>query len=88
MLLVLCAACGSSGGAAGGNGGDQGVGGAGGAQCDVAAANACLDLQSCCEAILINPVFFQSCNSVVLQCDEAACRALLEGYVRCRDIDL
>lgn len=66
----------------------HGLGGAEGAQCDVAAVNACLDLQSCCEAILINPVFFQSCNSVVLRCDESACRALLEGYVRCRELDL
>ena len=86
--VALCVACGSSAGNVGGEGGNGGVGGTGGAPCDVSAVNACLDLQNCCEAILVNPVFFQSCNSVVLQCNEANCQALLDGYVQCRGLDL
>lgn len=66
----------------------SGEGGSGGDGCNVSAVNACLDLQRCCEAILVNPVFFQSCNSVVLQCNEAQCRAVLDGYVQCRELDL
>ena len=61
-------------------GGSAGAGG-----CTTAAINACLDLLDCCEAILVNPVFFQSCNSVVLQCDEARCNEVLAGYVQCRE---
>ena len=53
------------------------------AQCNDAAIDACFRLQQCCRSILVNPVFFQSCNAVVLQCNEAACRELFEGYVRC-----
>lgn len=52
-------------------------------QCDDAAINACLDLQDCCRAILVNPIFFQTCNSVVLRCDKAACEAVLAGYPQC-----
>jgi hypothetical protein len=53
------------------------------ARCDDAAIQTCLALQDCCESILVNPVFFQSCNSVVLQCNEARCRELLRGYPQC-----
>lgn len=55
------------------------------AQCNDAAIDACFRLQQCCRSILVNPVFFQSCNAVVLQCNEAACRELFEGYVRCTE---
>jgi hypothetical protein len=48
--------------------------------CTTDAINACLDLQNCCRAILVNPVFFQSCNSVVLACNEQRCREVLDGY--------
>jgi len=51
--------------------------------CDDAAIQSCLDLQDCCRAILVSPVFFESCNSVVLQCDQAQCLSVLEGYPRC-----
>lgn len=90
-LVVLSLSCGSHGGSAGGTGGTGGgVGGIGGmgGSCTEDAINACLDLQACCRAILVNPVFFQSCNSVVLQCDEDQCRELLAGYVQCRNLDL
>jgi hypothetical protein len=53
--------------------------------CDQAAIDTCFALQQCCLSILVNPVFFESCNSVVLQCDRAACQALLDGYPRCRE---
>lgn len=86
-LVVLLLGCGDSSDSAGGSGGVGGAGGIGGA-CDVSAVNACLDLQNCCRAILVNPVFFQSCNSVVLQCDEEKCLELLSGYVRCESLDL
>jgi len=66
----------------GGLGGMGGLGGAGG-ECTTDAINACLDLQDCCRAILFNPVFFESCNSVVLKCDETRCNELLAGYVQC-----
>ena len=52
-------------------------------QCDEAAIQSCLNLQDCCRAILVSPVFFESCNSVVLQCDEAQCLDLLAGYPQC-----
>ena len=52
-------------------------------QCDDAAIQSCLDLQDCCRAILVSPVFFESCNSVVLQCDQAQCLELLAGYPQC-----
>ncbi len=66
-------------------GGYTGIGGIGGAgpPCDEAAVQTCLDLQDCCRAILVNPVFFQSCNNVVLQCDEAQCQQVLDGYPQC-----
>jgi hypothetical protein len=51
--------------------------------CNEAAVQTCLDLQDCCRAILVNPVFFESCNSVVLQCDQAQCQRVLDGYPRC-----
>lgn len=87
-LVVLSLGCGGSSGSSGGSGGvGGGAGGVGGA-CDVSAVNACLDLQNCCRAILVNPVFFQSCNSVVLQCDEAQCLEVLSGYVQCQELDL
>ena len=52
-------------------------------RCDEAAIETCLDLQECCRAILINPVFFETCNSVVLQCDESRCQDVLDGYPQC-----
>ena len=52
-------------------------------ECDDAAIEACLDLQDCCRAILVNPVFFEACNSIVLQCDERQCREVLDGYSQC-----
>jgi hypothetical protein len=52
-------------------------------ECDDAAIQSCLDLLDCCRAILINPIFFQSCNSVVLQCDQAQCLQVLAGYPQC-----
>ena len=58
------------------------------APCDEAAINACLDLQECCRAILVNPVYFQSCDAVVLQCNEQRCREVLAGYPRCEQLDL
>ena len=87
-LVVLSLGCSSPSGSGGGTGGTGGggVGGMGGSCTDVA-INACLDLLDCCRAILVNPVFFQSCNSVVLQCDEQRCRELLAGYVQCRDLE-
>jgi len=57
------------------------------APCDQAAMDTCFALQQCCLSILVNPVFFESCNSVVLQCDQAACQALLDGYPRCVERD-
>jgi hypothetical protein len=89
-LVVLSLGCGSSSGSAGSLGGAGGLGGTGGVggACDVSAIDACLDLQNCCRAILVNPVFFQSCNSVVLQCDEAQCLEVLSGYVQCQGLDL
>ena len=52
-------------------------------QCDDAAIQSCLDLLDCCRAILVSPVFFESCNSVVLQCDQAQCLQVLAGYPQC-----
>ncbi|KPK14068.1 MAG: hypothetical protein AMJ62_14190 [Myxococcales bacterium SG8_38] len=54
-------------------------------ECDDAAIDVCFALQQCCRSILVNPVFFQSCNAVVLQCNRAACQDLLDGYPRCRE---
>ncbi|MGB8330602.1 MAG: hypothetical protein WCE62_10780 [Polyangiales bacterium] len=53
------------------------------APCDDAAIDTCLLLLDCCESILTNPTFFQSCNSVVLECNQARCQALLDGYPQC-----
>jgi len=84
-VLLLSAGCDStSSGGTGAIGGAGGAGGVGGAQCGDAAIESCLDLLDCCRAILINPVFFQSCNSVVLQCDQEECLRVLEGYPQCR----
>ncbi|MGB5365232.1 MAG: hypothetical protein WBN15_08155 [Polyangiales bacterium] len=52
-------------------------------ECDDAAVDICLDLLNCCRAILINPVFFQTCNSVVLECDPVRCQTVLDGYPQC-----
>lgn len=52
-------------------------------ECDDAAVNICLDLLECCEATLINPVFFQTCNSVVDECDPVQCQTVLDGYPQC-----
>lgn len=58
------------------------------APCNEAAIESCLELQNCCRAILVNPVFFESCNSVVLECNQAECLRVLAGYPQCRDLDL
>ena len=92
-LLLFLVGCSDPAESSGGTGGVGGVGGAGGSgglpgDCTTESANACLDLQNCCRAILVNPVFFQSCNSVVFQCDEARCTEVLEGYIQCRDLEL
>lgn len=58
------------------------------AACDEPAIQACLDLQDCCRAILVNPVFFESCNSVVLQCDRRQCEEVLAGYPQCESEEL
>lgn len=79
-LILVSIGCDDSSGYTGGGG----VGGADpGPPCDEAAIQKCLDLQDCCRAILVNPVFFQSCNNVVLQCDEAQCQEVLDGYPQC-----
>jgi hypothetical protein len=52
-------------------------------QCDEPAIQSCLDLLDCCRAILVSPVFFETCNSVVLQCDQAECLRVLAGYPQC-----
>lgn len=52
-------------------------------ECDDAAIQTCLDLLDCCRAILINPVFFETCNSVVLECDPVRCQTVLDGYPQC-----
>ena len=84
FIVLLCAGCtGAGSGGAGATGGVGGTGGAGGGQCGEEAINSCLDLLDCCRAILINPVFFQSCNSVVLQCDQDRCLEVLGGYPQC-----
>jgi hypothetical protein len=88
-VAPLALACSSSTEPSGG-GGQGGSGGVGGTPvCDLDTQfDCCLDLLSCCEAILVNPVFFQSCNAVVLRGDDAECRDVLAGYVRCRTLDL
>ena len=45
--------------------------------------NTCDELLECCEATLINPVFFQNCNSVVGECDQVQCQTVLDGYPQC-----
>ena len=52
-------------------------------ECDEAANNTCRELLECCAAILINPVFFQTCNSVVQECDGVRCQTVLDGYPQC-----
>ena len=79
-LVAFSLACGSSNASPGGAGGDVGGMGGMGGSCTDDAINACLDLQDCCRAILVNPVFFQSCNAVVLSCDGQRCREVLAGY--------
>ena len=90
FVAFVAVGCGSPSGSGSGGSAGGGLGGRGGAggTCDVEAVNACLDLQNCCRAILVNPVFFQSCNSVVLQCNAERCLEVLEGYVQCQNIDL
>lgn len=88
FVLVLALACGSSDAGFVGAGGLEGLGGSAGSTCDVAAVNACLDLQTCCREILISPVFFQSCNAVALQCNKERCLEVLAGYPRCEQLDL
>ncbi len=84
FIVALCAGCsGASSAGSGATGGVGGTGGAGGARCPDEAIDSCLDLLDCCRAILINPVFFQSCNSVVLQCDQDRCLEVLGGYPQC-----
>ncbi len=52
-------------------------------ECDQAAIDACLDLEDCCRATLINPVFFEVCYSIALQCNEQQCQDALDGYSQC-----
>ena len=52
-------------------------------QCNEEAIQSCLDLLDCCRAILVSPVFFETCNSVALQCDQAQCLKVLAGYPQC-----
>jgi hypothetical protein len=52
-------------------------------EADEAAIGSCLDLLNCCRAILVNPVFFESCQSVVRQCDQVQCLQVLAGYPQC-----
>ncbi len=52
-------------------------------ECDDGARDTCLNLLDCCRAILVNPVFFQSCQSVADACDERRCQELLDGYPQC-----
>lgn len=52
-------------------------------ECTEEAIQSCLTLLECCRSILVSPVFFESCNSVVLQCDQAQCLQVLAGYPRC-----
>ena len=49
--------------------------------------NCCDALFSCCRAILVSPVFFESCQNVVDQGDEIQCIGVLLGYPRCFDLD-
>ncbi len=51
--------------------------------CDDDAIDDCLVLLDCCTSILVNPVFFQSCNSVVQQRDQTHCKEVLAGYPQC-----
>lgn len=85
FLCISLAGCGESSATSGGAGGagGGGAGGMGGAECGAEATGTCLDLLSCCREILVNPVFFQSCNSVVLLCDQARCAEVLSGYPLC-----
>lgn len=55
--------------------------------CDQAALDTCFALLQCCQSILVSPVFFESCNSVVRQCNQSACQELLDGYPRCATTD-
>jgi hypothetical protein len=50
---------------------------------DGATISECLNLLDCCRAILINPIFFQTCNSVVEGNDKTACERVLAGYPQC-----
>ena len=47
----------------------------------------CDRLFSCCRAILVSPVFFESCRGVVDQENETQCIAVLLGYPRCFELD-
>lgn len=53
------------------------------ARCDADADRKCTELLDCCRAILINPVFLQSCQAVVDRCDELECQQALDGYEQC-----
>lgn len=77
-LALALSACTSDGGGPAG-------GGDGGAIMPPSACEneCCLALLACCRSILVNPVFFQSCNQVVSQCRRRACRDVLAGYIEC-----
>lgn len=47
----------------------------------------CLDLQNCCRATLVNPVFLETCRYVASERDQVACLELLLGYPQCRSLD-
>jgi len=49
-------------------------------ECDEDAKTKCEELLDCCRAILVSPVFFQSCSSVVELCDMRRCQEVLDGY--------
>ncbi len=55
-------------------------------ECDDAEGGTCDELLDCCRAILINPVFFQTCNSVVDECDPVQCQTVLDGYPQCAPV--
>ena len=81
-LVFVSLGCSDPATSGGGTGATGGFGGTGGActQDIVNSINACLDLQNCCRAILVNPVFFQACNGIVLLCDRDKCLEALAGY--------
>ncbi|MBT8469060.1 MAG: hypothetical protein KJN97_09955 [Deltaproteobacteria bacterium] len=54
-------------------------------ECNEAAENICFELFNCCRSILVNPVFIETCDSVVRECDPVRCQAVLDGYPQCAE---